>query len=95
MIFGLAFPVPSDLKLISKGQWRENEGEKRKADLTGYVETPFPSHKVDEFMVSKQFFVLSTAAFFGGATWSDRCSTRRGEPEIGAGALFLEQKGCS
>ncbi|KAK3718322.1 hypothetical protein LTR37_005135 [Vermiconidia calcicola] len=56
-IFQLAYPTKPDLNIRFKDDWDSSEREKKKFDREGYTTRPFPSYKVDDFMISKRFFL--------------------------------------
>lgn len=69
MIFDYAYPKVNDLKILYKRTWDFKEKRKRKERGKGYKIQQFPSLKVDEFLVSKRFYLAAAKAFIGNQLW--------------------------
>jgi hypothetical protein len=53
------------------------EEKRKKADYDNYVSKPFPSHKVNDFLVSKTFFAGAVLAWFSSSAWQDKLESFR------------------
>jgi len=65
LIFELAYTEPS-FKLVSKPMWDLLQTETRRS--TGKPKVDFPTHKVNEWMVSKKYFRAAAKAWVGTQT---------------------------
>ncbi|KAK6422732.1 hypothetical protein LTR81_004589 [Elasticomyces elasticus] len=68
MIFELAYPATRP-KIIFKREWQREQDREYKRDRANYVTETFPTPKVSEFMVSKEFFVGAARAYMGAQDW--------------------------
>lgn len=93
IIFGLAYHVPFDVEFITNQEWMFQKEEKKKVDFEGYEIKPFSGHKVNDFMVSKNFFFLSSKAYFKSARWSLSLSDIHPEDSSDCRRFLKEQKG--
>lgn len=72
IIFEYAYPQEDDLNIVFKNTWDLDEQHNRKTEGPSYVRKPFPSPKVDEWMVSKGFFKAAAKAWMGAQTFHER-----------------------
>ena len=77
-IFALAYPKQRDINICFRRDWERREEYEQNKDRSGYTVRPFPSHKVNEFMVSKRFFVGATKAWFSAQAWTYEYLSREG-----------------
>lgn len=63
IIFDLAYPRLDGVTYIRKLAWDNREVERKRSDRANHTKQPFPSAKVNQFLVSKRFFVLAAKAF--------------------------------
>lgn len=86
IIFDLAYSQENDTCILTRSSWRERQKELRREHTIAskYEAKPFPSPKVDDFTVSKQFFVAASRAW---VTNKDFCNI---DP-IAAGVLHFDQ----
>lgn len=87
-IFEYAYPPAPELKLIGREDWRAKE--RRHLPIPS---TPFPPRKVEEWMVSKEFFVSAARAFTQNQTFHaghfDACPLSIRELTKGVAYAFL------
>ncbi len=69
--YDLRLRVLRTTKLITEEAWDDNQEEIIRECNSWHIKEPFPSCKVGEFMVSKQYFVGAARAFIGSREWSD------------------------
>ena len=63
-----------DIKIHFKDAWDADETRtqaRKRFDWGGYTKRPFPRYKVDEFMVSKRFFLSAAGAWIAAQYWKD------------------------
>ncbi|KAK6393946.1 hypothetical protein LTR65_002323 [Meristemomyces frigidus] len=63
IIFEYAYPPVADLKLVDRRQWEFREKQRRMEASNTHEVAPFPSSKVNDFMVSKEFFAVAAEAY--------------------------------
>ncbi|KAK6439869.1 hypothetical protein LTR95_003923 [Oleoguttula sp. CCFEE 5521] len=68
LIFAFAYTAEPTTKWIFPNEWRLREVEKRRRSLD-YVMKPFPRFKINDWLVSKRYFVGAATAQIGSATW--------------------------
>lgn len=68
MIFELTYrrAYPPNVRIVFKDDFEKDEERKKMEDFENYIPEPFPKHKVDEFMVSKSWFLMAVKAWFAG-----------------------------
>lgn len=71
IIFDLAYPTDSGFQAISTSQWEERETDSSRKYGHSYERRPFPSVKVNEFLVSKRFFLSAAKAFVSHQLFDD------------------------
>jgi len=64
MIFDRVCPGIEDLKIIFKGTWDSQARDKRMED-EGYTSPVFPPYKVNEWLISKRYFLAAARTWFG------------------------------
>ncbi|KAK6419062.1 hypothetical protein LTR95_017107 [Oleoguttula sp. CCFEE 5521] len=67
-IFAFAYPAESTTRWIFPNEWRLRKVEKRRRSLD-YVMKSFPRFKIDDWLVSKRYFVGAATAQIGSAVW--------------------------
>ncbi|OQO07416.1 hypothetical protein B0A48_07113 [Cryoendolithus antarcticus] len=68
LVFGFAYPAEPTTRWIFPNEWKLREVEKRRRSLE-YVMQPFPRFKIDDWLVSKRYFVGAATAQLGSAVW--------------------------
>nr|OQO23356.1 hypothetical protein B0A51_08030 [Rachicladosporium sp. CCFEE 5018] len=68
LIFAFAYPAEPTTRWIFPNEWKLREVEKRRRSLD-YVMKPFPRFKIDDWLVSKRYFVGAATAQIGSAVW--------------------------
>lgn len=64
-IFEFAYPAVDGLKIAFKVHWQIDEDDRRRRDRKSFKPRSFPPLKVDEWMVSRRFFLLASKAWIG------------------------------
>ncbi|KAK4546240.1 hypothetical protein LTR36_002377 [Oleoguttula mirabilis] len=62
VIFDYAYPSEVTVKHISREQWEYREKSKHRDDIT-YGERPFPTPKINDFTISKQYLVAAAKTY--------------------------------
>jgi len=88
VVFDLACPRIKAAKFYTENQWKEREVTRRRENHE-YIKRAFPSLKVDDFMVSKHFFILAAKAFIVNQLFERglQFSTGRGCGSAPSGAI--------
>lgn len=74
MIFELAYAVEYDGKFTTLERWNQKEKELKHQHGPAYQIRKFSGHKVNDFMVSKQFFSNAAQAWIGAQHFTTRIS---------------------
>lgn len=75
VVFDQAFQREIITKFVFQSNWELRERSKEDADSGNYISQPFQRREVDEFMVSKRFFLAAARAWFGSSFWEDTYRT--------------------
>ncbi|KAF2766002.1 hypothetical protein EJ03DRAFT_193211 [Teratosphaeria nubilosa] len=70
-IFNFAYPREGEMNVICREDWRRRESERKRQDRKNYVKRPFPKSKVDDFMISKKFFLAASRAWVGNQHFAE------------------------
>ena len=82
MIFNLAYPQQEGIDVYFKDDWERTQKINKKLDRDGYTIQPFPVHKVNEFMVSKRYFLGAASAWMSAQKWEDNVSYVRPRTDV-------------
>lgn len=71
IIFDLAYPDEPYADFTNPESWEYEEKEKRKQKGPSYTKRPYPNPKVNEWLVSKQYFVAAAKAWVQNQSLDD------------------------
>ena len=63
LVFDFAYPSAGSQPFVDKDEWLWREKHRRRTEREAYVSRPFPSHKVNDWMINKAYFVESSRAY--------------------------------
>jgi len=64
IVFGFAFQHDGTQRIVFKRAWQTEEDERRRRDRSTFVPKPFPALMVEQWLVSRRFFLAASAACF-------------------------------